>query len=79
MAKAKIGNTNSKFKKISIKLEVFYTFTQSKIVYESIREAAKAIGCVPSSITKIIKNFQTTGVKKLLKKRYLITQVAKDK
>lgn len=61
---AKLGNTKSKFNKISIKLEVFDTFTQSKIVYGSIREAAKAIGCVPSSITKIIQNFQTTGVQK---------------
>ena len=77
-AKSKLGNTNSKFQKISIKLEVFDTFTQSKIVYSSIREAAKAIGCVPSSITKIIQKFQTTGVQKLLKKRYIITQITKD-
>jgi len=81
---SKIGNTNrlglkhsaeTKLKigkSLGTKLEVFDTITQSKIVYDSILSASKAIGCEDSTIIRNLKKFAATGLKKPIKKRYLI-------
>lgn len=86
---SKIGNTNrlglkhsaeTKLKigkSLGTKLEVFDTFTQSKIVYDSILSASKAIGCEDSTIIRNLQKFAATGLKKPIKKRYLISKFNK--
>jgi hypothetical protein len=64
-------------KTLGTRVEVFDTLTQSKIVYDSILSASKAIGCEDSTIIRNLKKFETTGVKKPIKKRYLISKINK--
>ena len=53
-------------------VEVFDVKTNKTSVYTSARQAAKAIGCVHSTILLADKTLREKGVNKLIKKRYLI-------
>jgi len=59
----------------AIKVQVLDTFTQSIIVYDSIREAAKAIGYTNPYIVKLLKKHKENVVNKPIKKRYKITKI----
>ena len=48
------------------------SITNEKTVYYSISEAARSIGCTDSAIVIALKNQREKGVKKLLKKRYVV-------
>jgi CRP-like cAMP-binding protein len=60
-----------------IQIQVFDILTQSIIVYDSLREAAKALGCSHSTILRILKEFQDTGLARPLKERYIINKITK--
>jgi group I intron endonuclease len=53
-------------------VEVFDTINKETLNFSSIREAAKAIGCVHGTIMKVDKAFKETGVNKLVKRRYIV-------
>ncbi len=59
----------------SIQIEVIDSITNEKTVYSSIGEAARSIGCTDSAIVRVLKNQREKGVKKLLKKRYVVSPV----
>lgn len=60
-------------KRLSHSVEVTNTLTNTKYVYSSIAEAARAIGCNPSTISNAFKEFKEKGVYRLVKKVFLIT------
>ena len=60
-------------KRFSHSVEVTNTLTNTKDVYSSIAEAARAIGCNGSTISLALKEFKDKGVNRLVKKIYLIT------
>ena len=59
----------------AIKVQVLDTLTQSISVYDSIREAAKAIECTNPYIVKLLKKHKENVVNKPIKKRYIITKI----
>jgi Fic family protein len=56
----------------SHQVEVFDSLTNETTVYASNTEAAKAIGCDKSTITKAIKYQKENGVSRLVKKRFFL-------
>ena len=76
-----IGSENSKTSKNQklgiqklkgISVEIFDIETKKTSIYLSIRDAAKAIGCSPTSIRAVIKLYRKKGINRPIKKRYLI-------
>jgi len=68
-----------KLKAMSLSVQVFDTLTNEKTAYSSISEAARSIGCTPSTISKALKKQelayppdQEKIVKNLIKKRYVV-------
>ena len=53
-------------------VEVLDTKTEKTTIYPSFRKAGEAIGCSHTAIHNAIKIFKETGVKRLIKKRFLI-------
>ena len=81
------GNENinlSKEQKLKIKelkgisLEVLDIETKKILTYLSIRDAAKAIDCSPTSIRSVIKLYKEKGVNRPIKKRFLINTKFSD-
>lgn len=78
--KSKSGKRLSEYNKSrGQKIEVFDTLNNKTLVYYSIREAARAIGCVHSTIRVANKVFKETGlVKPIKKKRYIVKIIKED-
>ena len=56
-----------------VSIEVLDIETEKTVNYASINEAAKAIGYSPSTIRAVIKLFREKGIKRPIKKRYIIS------
>ena len=56
----------------SVSIEVLDTLTNKTIVYPSIIEAARAIGCGKSTIQSALKVLKEKGVTRLIKKKYSV-------
>jgi group I intron endonuclease len=56
----------------SVSIEVLDTLTNKTIVYPSIIEAARAIGCVKATIQSTLKVLKEKGVTRLIKKKYSV-------
>jgi len=59
----------------SVSIEVLDTLTNETIVYPSIIEAARAIGCVKGTIQSALKVLKEKGVTRLIKKKYLVKAI----
>lgn len=60
----------------SVSIEVLDTLTNKTIVYPSIIEAARGIGCVKSTIQSALKFLKEKGVTRLIKKRYSVKHIS---
>ena len=66
-------NQKLKIQKLKgISLEIFDIDKKKTSIYLSIRDAAKAIDCSPTSIRAVIKLYREKGINRPIKKRYLI-------
>lgn len=58
-----------------MKIEVLDTVTKEITTYNSIRQAAAAIGCTPPNVRGALKAFSEKGTERLIKQRFIVKKV----